>query len=64
MNLEIVSVVATGVGILIGVWRIQAHYEARNDAAHADLGRRIDSLATSVNARIDKLYELLSTKIT
>lgn len=41
---------------LFGVWRMLAHYETRNDAAHAELGRRIDSLA----GRIDRVYELIA----
>lgn len=37
MNLEIASVVLTGVGVVLGVWRIQAHYGTRNDTAHSEL---------------------------
>ncbi len=37
MNLEIASVVLTGFGVLLGVWRIQAHYETRNETTHAEL---------------------------
>lgn len=37
MNLEIASVVLTGIGVVLGVWRIQAHYETRNDTAHSEL---------------------------
>ena len=73
MTPEIVSVVLTGagvlVGVLFGVWRMLAHYETRNDAAHAELGRRIDVMNTGIDklteglsARIDKLYELLSAQ--
>ena len=40
---------ATIAGVLFGVWRMLAHYEARSDAAHRDLGLRIDA----TNARID-----------
>ena len=47
------------VGVLFGVWRMLAHYESRNDAAHAELGRRIDVM----NPRIDKLTEGLSARI-
>ena len=69
MTPEIVSVVLTGAGVLFGVWRMLAHYETRNDAAHAELGRRIDVMNTGIDklteglsARIDKLYELLSAQ--
>ena len=73
MTPEIVSVVLTGAGVLVGVLfgvrRMLAHYETRNDAAHAELGRRIDvmntridKLAEGLSARIGKLYELLSTQ--
>ena len=37
MNLEVASVVLTVLGVLLGVWRIQAHYETRNDTAHSEL---------------------------
>lgn len=66
MTLEIVSVLLTGIGVLIGVWRIQAHYENRNDRAHADLGRRIDGLGTRVETLGDGLgtrVEGLSTQV-
>ena len=46
----LVAAVAT---ILLGVWRMFARYEARNDAAHAALGRRIDAMGM----RIDRLAE-------
>ena len=73
MTPEIVSVVLTGagvlVGVLFGVWRLLAYYETRNDATHAELGRRIDVMNTRIDqlteglsARIDKLYELLSVQ--
>lgn len=57
----LVAAVAT---ILLGVWRMFARYEARNDAAHAALGRRIDAmgmridrLAEGVNGRFDAVNE-------
>ena len=73
MTPQIMSVVLTGagvlVGVLFGVWRMLARYESRNDAAHAELGRqidamnaRIDKLTEGLSARIDKLYELLSVQ--
>ena len=37
------------------IWRNQVQAERRNDAAHADLSRRIDHLAESVGSRIDGL---------
>lgn len=37
------------------IWRNQVQAERRNDAAHADLSRRIDNLAESVGSRIDGL---------
>ena len=66
MSPEIVSVVLTGAtvpgGALFGVWRMLAHYETRNDAAHAESGRRIDAVCAELSLRIDKLYELLSSR--
>lgn len=61
MMVEIGSALVAAVAtILLGVWRMFARYEARNDAAHAALGRRIDvmgvridRLAEGVNGRID-----------
>ena len=46
------ATVLTGAGVLLGVWRIVATYEARNDRAHAAL-----------TARIDRLYELLLERL-
>ena len=66
---EILTELGAAVVILVGVWRIQAHYELRNEAAHAELGRRIDALSGRIDAvsnalssRIDKVYELLSSR--
>lgn len=55
MNLEIASVVLTGVGVLLGVWRILAHYETRNDAAHAELARKIENALSNVRGEITKV---------
>ena len=48
MTLEIVSVVLTGFGVLLGVWRIQAHYETRNETAHTELRTAVAALAADV----------------
>ena len=53
---DIWTAIGTVAATLFGVWRMLAHYETRNDAAHAGLGRRIDSLA----GRIDRVYELIA----
>ena len=54
MMVEIGSALVAAVAtILLGVWRMFARYEARNDAAHAALGRRIDAMGV----RIDRLAE-------
>ncbi len=58
MNLEIASVILTGIGVLLGVWRILAHYENRQDKAHADLGRRIDALGTDVTNLRERMASL------
>lgn len=71
MTTEIMAMVLTGVGVtagvLLGVWRMLAHYETRNDAAHAELGRRIDGMNKRidlVNGRIDLVYqELVKSRI-
>ena len=34
--------------MLLGVWRIQAHYETRNETAHAELRAAIAQLAATV----------------
>ena len=70
---NVLTAIGTAVVTLLGVWRMFAHYETRNDAAHAELGRRIDNMgvrldarldsaSSALNARIDKLYELLSAR--
>ena len=46
-NLIIAAVGITAV-ILIGVWRIVASYESRNETAHEGLGNRIDGLRTEL----------------
>ena len=46
---SLVTGLGTAVAVLIGVWRMFAHYEARNDTAHADLGRRIDTIHTRID---------------
>lgn len=43
------------------IWRNQVQAERRNDAAHADLSRRIDHLAESVSGRIDGLTAEVSS---
>ena len=59
MTVELGALIMTGVGVsgtvLLGVWGMLAHYETRNDKAHADLGRRIDTLAADLGRRIDSL---------
>ena len=59
MTLEIASIVLTGAGVvfgvLLGVWRIQAHYELRNDAAHAELTRKIENALSNVRGEITKV---------
>ena len=48
MTPELISVVLTGATVLLGVWRIQAHYETRNEAAHAELRTAIAGVAADV----------------
>ena len=48
MNPEIASTVLTGIGVLLGVWRIQAHYGTRNEAAHAELRGLLVKVAEDV----------------
>ena len=59
--MALMTEVWTSIGIvaatLFGIWRMLAHYETRNDAAHADLGCRIDG----VNSRIDNLFGRVGT---
>ena len=50
---DIWTAVGTVAATLFGVWRMLAHYETRNDAAHAELGRRIDGVRTDLSDRID-----------
>ena len=52
---DIWTAVGTVAATLLGVWRMLAHYETRNDAAHAELGRRIDGVRTDLSDRIDAL---------
>ena len=52
---DIWTAIGTVAATLFGVWRMLAHYETRNDAAHAELGRRIDAVRTDLSTRIDTL---------
>ena len=52
---DIWTAIGTVAATLFGVWRMLAHYETRNDAAHAELGRRIDAVRTDLSASIDTL---------
>ena len=50
---DIWTAIETVAVTLFGVWRMLAHYETHNDAAHTELGRRIDAVRTDLSARID-----------
>ena len=63
MTADVIATVLTGVGVLLGVWRLLAAYEARNDAAHAALSTRIDTARAELGGRIDRLYELLIERL-
>lgn len=52
---ELISVVLTGAAVLLGVWRIHAHYETRNDAAHAELRAAISRVADELRPTIAKV---------
>ena len=52
---DIWTAIGTVAATLFGVWRMLTHYETRNDAAHAELGRRIDGVRTDLSTRIDTL---------
>ena len=55
MTPELISVVLTGAAVLLGVWRIQAHYESRNEAAHAELRTAIARVADDLRPSIAKV---------
>lgn len=53
----IIAAVSISAIILFGVWRMLAHYETRNDAAHDGLGTRIDAVGDKVDVvRTDVAY--------
>ena len=68
MTLEIASIMLTGAGVLLGVlfgvWRIQAHYELRNDAVHAELTRKIENALSNVRGEITTVTLDLQNRIT
>lgn len=47
MTPDLIGTVLTGAGVLLGVWRIQAHHETRNETAHAELRGAIAQLAAT-----------------
>ena len=57
MTPELLSVVLTGAAVLLGVWRIHAHYETRNDAAHAELRAAIVRVADDLRPTLVKVAE-------
>ena len=60
---DIWTAIATVAATLFGVWRMLAHHETRNDAAHAELERHIDAQGTRIDTlsgRIDRLFELIA----
>ena len=63
MTADVIATVLTGVGVLLGVWRLLAAYETRNDAAHAALTAGIDHAQSTLTARIDRLHELLLERL-
>ena len=63
MDADVIATVLTGAGVLLGVWRLLATYEARNDRAHEALSARIDQANSALTARIDRLYELLLERL-
>lgn len=58
MNPEIVSTVLTGAGLFFGIWRMQAGYEARNEQAHAAIGKRVDILADRIGVLESRMASL------
>ena len=63
MDADVIATVLTGLGGLLGVWRLLATYETRNDRAHAALTERIDRAHAALTGRIDCLYELLLERL-
>ena len=55
MTPEIVSVALTGAGVLLGVWRILAHYATRNETVRVELTRRIDEVRSNLSGQIAKV---------
>ena len=59
----IVPAIGTVTAVLLGVWRMLAHYEKRNDEAHAELGRSIEAAETKLGQRIEDNYHRLDGRI-
>ena len=62
----IVPAVLAGMSIaavlLLGMWRMLAHYEKRNDKAHGDLRDAIISTATRLENRLDNRFDRIETR--
>lgn len=55
----VLTAVGTTVAVLFGISRLLASYETRNDAAHVELGQRIDGVRTELRGENAELRDEL-----
>lgn len=48
--------------VLLGMWRMLAHYEKRNDKAHGELRDAITASATRLETRLENRFDRLETR--
>ena len=48
--------------VLLGMWRMLAHFEKRNDKAHGELRDAITSSATRLETRLGTRFDRLETR--
>ncbi len=63
MTPEIITIISTGLVVILSIWKIQARYEDRNEIAHRELGQRIEALDNKLSQRIEALDNKLSQRI-
>jgi len=67
METDVVTIglaaVATAATVLLGMWRMFAHYDNKSERAHRDIGQKIDGVRAELGQRIDTARDQLTARI-